>query len=107
MSAFKEQLKKDLATFINPDEFASEHTINDIPVTVVVDNDELQQRSDKWAMQLGEVLIFISVDEWAKALPSPPINDLDLLFDGKLFFIRTWNLDDDVYEITLGQNRST
>jgi len=63
VSAFKDQLKRDLATFINPDEFASGHTVNDMPITVVVDNDELQQRSDKWGMELGEVLIFITVDE--------------------------------------------
>lgn len=105
MSAFKNQLAKDLDTFFNSDEFASDHTINDVHVRVVVDNDELQQRSDKSGLDLGEVLIFITKDEWRKMQPSPPVNNMDLLYDGKYFFVQTWNLDEDVYEITLGQNR--
>lgn len=106
MSAFKDQLARDMSTFINPDEFASEHTINDVPVIVIEDNDELMQRSDKSGIDMGEILIFVTVDEWKKTLLPPPIIDMDLLYDGKYSFVRSWNLDDGMYEITLTQNRS-
>ena len=107
MSAFKEQLKQDMAVFLNLDELAETHKIQGIPVTVVIDNDELMQRSDKVGISLGEILIFIQDDEWRKVQGSHPTQGQDLSFDGKHFIVQEWNIDDGLYEIVLGQNRST
>jgi len=103
MSAFKEQLAKDLTdVFLNVDEFGDEHTINGVTVKVVVDNDELQQRSDKSGIDLGETLFFVRVGD----MPVKPAVNKELRFDGKIMFIRSFMEDDGLYEITLAQNRS-
>lgn len=102
MSAFKDQITKDLDTFFNPDEFMEEHTIDGEPVHVVFGNDELRDRVDKSGLDLGEILIFVRVDE----LKVKPVTGRLLRFDGKIMEIASVFEDSGVYEITLTQNRS-
>jgi len=103
VSAFKEQVARDRKdVFINADEFGSAHTIDGIPVDMVIDNDELRQRGDRSGLDLGALLFFARVED----MPWKPSVDRELLFDGKYMYVRTFNEDDGVYEITLAQNRS-
>ena len=112
MSVFKDQLAKDMKTFINPDEFAETHKLAlpgsvGIGVQIVVDNDELALRSDKNGMSLGDILFFIPAEEWAKVQTTDPAIGQELGYDGRFMFVREWNIDNGLYEIIIGQNRSS
>lgn len=103
---FKEYVQHDIeSTFVNLEEFASSVYINGASVNVVEDKDQLLYRIKKNydGLIVGDVLFFISADEWAKIphVSDPPsVNDA-VNYNGRACLIVDVNPQDGVYEITL------
>jgi hypothetical protein len=103
MLGFKDYLQQDLSTFINPDEFGEIHNIDGNNVSVIVDNDKLQERSKKEfdGLSVGELLYFAKVSDLAKK----PMQDSVQLFDKRPYLVFNVREDNGIYELILQQNR--
>lgn len=109
MSAFKEQISKDIAdTFLNKDEFSDIHVIDGKSMTVQVDENEAIERQVR-DVKLGcegvyvkQKLIYVSEAEFG---PLPYIGRL-LRMDGKLYRIVDAVSEDGIHSITLEANKS-
>ncbi|MDA3732383.1 hypothetical protein PBV87_12880 [Niameybacter massiliensis] len=100
---FKEQINKDLdQTFFNIDEFAEEHIINGQKISIVVDNDRLEERSKKEydGLYVGELLFFVPKSRLSAKLKQ----DGPVIFDGKQMYVFSLREDNGVYEVILNQN---
>lgn len=103
MSAFKDQLTSDLDVFLNQDEFADVHTIDGRELTVLVDNDQLKERSKKEydGISIGEILYFVKATD----LGSLPEEGTPQIFDGRQMYVFNARENLGMYEIILSQNR--
>jgi hypothetical protein len=61
MPGFKDYIAKDLDVFFNPEEFSESHKINGKDITVVIDNDQLKERTKKEydSITVGEIQTFV------------------------------------------------
>ena len=103
---FKEHIANDVSkTIINLDEFADEKNINGVSVRVLEDSDELEYRIKKNydGLIIGDVLFFISTEEYAKIPRVTPIPTArqSILYDGKPALIVNVNKSESLYEIIL------
>lgn len=102
--SLKDQLLSDLdAVFFNLDEFAEIHNIDNRQISIIVDNDKLQERSKKEydGISTGEILYYVKASEFGKR-PEPGTPQI---FDGRQMYIFDSREDMGVYEIILTQNR--
>lgn len=101
---FKNQLKKDLDTFFNFDEFAEEHLVNKRKLNIIIDNETLKERTRKEyeGIFVGEILYFVKAKDYG--LP-PKAEELHLL-DGRQYKVFDINIENGVYEIILQSARS-
>lgn len=102
--SFKDQIVPDLDVFFNECEFAGQHIINGRPITAIVDNDRLMERSRREfdGISVGEMLILVRAAEYGERPgQGAPVN-----FDGRPMYVFDAREDDEVYEIILQQNRS-
>lgn len=77
---FKYQLKADIdAVFVNPDEFATEHVIDDVPVLCVVEDMDAVPNEKSIGTHTRTIKIYIK----ASLLPGRPLPDAPLSVDGK------------------------
>lgn len=102
MSKFKDQLKKDLDTFMNTQEFAEEYELEGQIVPLILDEDEIQERKLKAAegTYFGEVLIFVG----KQYLENKPVENQRMSFNHKHYFVVSCKDDGCMYEIVLGAN---
>jgi hypothetical protein len=102
MSSFKNHLKSDLGVFLNSDEFAEPHVINNRTLNIVVDNDRLIERSKKEfdGISVGELLYYVSADIYG---PMPSQGEIQL-FDRKVMQVFDVRSDNGLYEIILHRN---
>ncbi|BAE83969.1 hypothetical protein [Desulfitobacterium hafniense] len=100
---FKDQLKKDLNTFLNKNEFAELHTINGVELSIVIDNDQLKERSKKEydGLTVGETLLFVSKSDYG---PKPE-QWTPIVFDNRQMYVFDAREDVGMLEIILTQNR--
>jgi len=103
MAKFMDYVLSDLNTLINSDEFAEIHNVDGKDVSVIVDNDKLQERSKKEfdGLSVGELLYFAKVSDLAKK----PMQDSVQLFDKRPYLVFNVREDNGLYEIILQQNR--
>lgn len=101
---FKNQLKKDLDTFFNFDEFAEEHIVNKRKLNIIIDNETLKERTRKEyeGIFVGEILYFVK----AKDYGLPPKEEELHLLDGRQYKVFDINIENGVYEIILQSARS-
>lgn len=106
--SFKDQIKADMAVFLNPQEFAEGHTIDGRKMTVLVDENELLER-DKSKLGVhtdglykSRRLIFVSKDEFGPR----PAKGKQLNFDGRIYRVEDCTEEDGMLAIELGVNRS-
>lgn len=103
---FKEYIENDIeVTFMNNEEFAEGKRINGVTVTVVEDSDELERRikTDYQGLIIGDVLFFISADEYAKIprVSTIPTAGMALNYEGKPSTVINVGKLSGVYEIIL------
>lgn len=101
---FKDFLKQDMEVFFNQDEFTEMHTINNRRIPVVIDNDRLQERSQKEfdGIYIGDLLYFVDANVYG---PAPKPNSIQN-FDGKPYTVVNVRQDMGMYEIILQLNAS-
>lgn len=102
---FKEQIRQDLEkVFLNLDEFAELHRIEGKQVTVVIDDDELQE------LKKGQILDMVEADMLILAKADDLPRDLDpgrlLNVDGREMLVVKAGNDMGLVEVALRQNRN-
>lgn len=106
MSLFKEQVALDIrATFINFEEFGTEHDVNGTMHTIVLDTDLNEENSFKISndgVYLNHIVFFISESE----LGYRPVENEHFTFDEIPCIVASCNEDFGVLEIALEVNRS-
>lgn len=104
MVNFKDQLKKDLDTFLNIEEFGEDHVVDRRKLSVVIDSERLKERTKKEyeGIYIGDLLYFVTANDYGKI---PRIDDTQI-FDNKLCTISDVKESMGIYEIILEFNRS-
>lgn len=108
MSKFKEQIQKDITnTFLNSDEFADIHTIDDRKMSVQIDENEALDRQLRANQGVSGVyvkqrLIYVSEAEFG----SLPYIGRALRLDGKLYKVVDAVSEDGIHSITLEAKKS-
>ncbi len=101
---FKEQLKADNRNvFLNTTEFADIHTINDVEMPVIIDEDEIEENEnvrnyESDGMFRVEKIIYVDFDSLGKA----PVVHSSLKLDGKKLFVLNTSNSNDMLKIILG-----
>lgn len=104
MMNFKGYVADDITSvFVDINEFASERTINGVTVQVVEDDDELEYRikNDYNGLVIGDVLFYISAEEYAKIpnVKAIPTAYQAIKFDGEPMTIINVSEDMGIYEV--------
>lgn len=111
MSAFKNLIASDLGTvwFSDLEEFWETHTINDVEMRMVVDNDELIRRTAKRVytasdsgLYAGHKLIMVRASEYGA---KPAIGN-QIIFDSRRYKVVDVDSQDGLYVIELEAFRS-
>lgn len=100
---FKDQLISDLDIFLNPDEFSDAHSIDGRMLTILVDEDQLKERSKKEfdGISIGEILFFVKKADYG----SRPEEGTPVIFDDRQMYVFNARENMGMYEIILSQNR--
>lgn len=105
---FKEAVREDAGTvFMNTDEFAATHTVNGKSIPVIVDNNEMIERSKKMKSDMDGVnvkttLIYAKARDFGAL---PPMG-YAVRLDNKAYLVKEAINEDGVYSILLEANRS-
>jgi len=104
MKHLKDYLTSDMEVFFNAGEFSSDHNIDGKVISIIVDQDLLEKRQEKFAegTYLDDVLFQVKKEEFGY---KPAIGQ-HIKFDGETKFITRFQEDIGVYIITLGANIS-
>ncbi|MCE4048028.1 hypothetical protein [Bacillus sp. Au-Bac7] len=105
MSNFKDFLTQDVKnTFFNENEFAQKLAVNGKEITIILDNEQLQQRqfgNGGEGLEKAEVLFSVAKVE----LDFRPRNGEIMQLGSKKYRVMNVSSDDDMYVITLGRNQ--
>lgn len=101
---FKDAAAQDIATFLNIDEFADTHTINNVEVQAILDED-LKQRDGGLAYAEGVYFADCTLYVAAGLIHLPVIGEL-LTIDGKDMIVLNSTDENGVYVIRLRKNES-
>lgn len=103
MKSFKEFINNDKSTFFNLNEFAEEHTIDKRKLNIIIDNDTLEERTNKEfdGASIGEVLYYVDALVFGEL---PNVGTLQK-FDRSYMIVISSKEKDGMYEIILSQNR--
>lgn len=101
MSWFKDQIKNDIDTFINLDEFAEEHRIEGKHLKCVVDEDEFRQRArgSEYATAESGLTIYVRTEDIQHR--KSPLSALNV--DGREYTVINWESTMGVETIDLVQ----
>ena len=108
MSAFKEQVEKDItSTFMSLDEFSDVHTINGVEMPVQIDNIEQIEREKRVNQTMDGIftqqkLIYVNAADFG---PLPKQGSL-LKLDKRTYKVMDAIDEDGVYSITIEANRA-
>jgi len=102
MKSFKECLVEDSKVFFNNNEFSEKHNINGRLLNIVVDNNQLMNRSkvEYEGVMVGDILYYVTSEDYGKA---PKVDEVQM-YDNipcKVFDVR---IDSGMYEIILKRN---
>lgn len=109
MSVFKDAIQEDIfSVFLNLDEFADMHTIDGEEMRVIIDSNELIERTAKSGethtdgLYKSHILIYVPVEDYG---PKPRLGKL-LNLDGKKTYVIVDVADEDgIYSMELEANR--
>jgi len=101
--SLKDQVRADLDVFFNTGEFAETHVIDGRSLNIIVDNDQLKERSVKEydGISVGEILYYVKASDYGER----PEQGTPQIFDGRQMYVFDAREDTGVYEIILSQNR--
>jgi hypothetical protein len=105
MSLFKQALQQDLDnTFFNQSEFAVITTVNEVLMTVILDDEQLKEKKLKQGEGLiaGDLLIVIRKSEFT----SEPIIENRMEFDGDWYTVLDYLDSEHTYSISLERRTS-
>ena len=108
MPGFKDIIRADIDNvFMNPDEFATLHTVNGKKMVVTIDNNELIERAKKAKSNMDGIyvkstLIYVKAKDFGQL----PAVGSALNLDGKIFKATDATNEDGLYSIHLEANRS-
>ncbi len=95
MSLFKKMVHKDVHdTFINLDEFAECHSINDVRVNCIIDKADISKASSQGTFQ-NVLTIYVKSCDFVPA----PVEGETLYLDDDMFFVQTVSDEDGVLVI--------
>lgn len=106
---FKEAIRDDISSvFMDTEEFAALHTLNGKTIPVLIDNNELIERSKKAKSDMDGVnvkttLIFVKARDYGGGVP--PVG-YALTLDGVSYRVTDAMNEDGVYSIHLEANRN-
>ena len=106
---FKEAIRDDISSvFMNTEEFAALHTLNGKAIPVLIDNNELIERSKKAKSDMDGVnvkttLIFVKARDYGGGVP--PVG-YAITLDGVSYRVTDAMNEDGVYSIHLEANRN-
>ena len=106
---FKEAIRDDISSvFMNTEEFAALHTLNGKTIPVLIDNNELIERSKKAKSDMDGVnakttLIFVKARDYGGGVP--PVG-YAITLDGVSYRVTDAMNEDGVYSIHLEANRN-
>lgn len=110
-SPFKDLVRQDVSrTFLNPAEFSEKHTIDDVEMDIIIDNNELIERSAgkvftaaESGIYNGDILIYVSVKQFGLK----PAIGRRILLDGKRRYVVSAVTEEmGIYSIELKSVRS-
>jgi len=102
MSDFKNQIEKDLQTFINFNEFGEEHVIEGKKIIIVLDDDKLIERQSGAELGItGSTLLFYAK---TKDLPKKKAFGLSLMVDGREYLVDSWTETAGIAQVVLSKN---
>ena len=101
MSAFKDAVAKDIAAFLNIDEFAEPHNLNGRDVVCIVDKDLTDPYKQTVSRSLegifvDAIIIYVRPENMERR---PVENDL-LYLDDNLYFVVNLSVENGLYVIT-------
>lgn len=108
MDTFKDILHQDIKqTFLNPEEFGEEHTVNGTTMVIVSDDLEIIEREKKMksnmdGMYARQVFFYVSADDFGPLPAQGGIIDLD----GMKYVVVDATDEAGMYGITVQANRS-
>lgn len=91
--------------FMNLDEFAERHNVENMRITCVLDEDTLQKRKDNTLNEdvaQSNYLLFAKTEDLPRRMPAGQT----LNVDGRQYIITDWKEDMGIAEITLAANLS-
>ena len=106
MSAFMDDVMDDLEDVFFTDEIGEEHNINGENMTVIIDNEELEEikrLSDEkdTGIYRDDILLYIKENDISKKLKVGSI----LLLDEKVMFVHSVTKSNGVYKVIVGANK--
>lgn len=109
---FKDALTSDIKTFINPDEFGEKHKVNGKEMTVLIDDNEVVERSKKqsehgridgiYGIYERQMMLYVERSVFGKA----PAVGASLTIDRATYTVSDVSHEGGIYAILLGGFRS-
>ncbi|MFX3635449.1 MAG: hypothetical protein ACE3L7_04125 [Candidatus Pristimantibacillus sp.] len=106
MKSFKDYVGDDMNTFINANEFATEHNIDGLQMWVVLDSDSNTEKNWNGVTEDGVYLNRISFFVAESVLGYRPFENNHMVFDGHPCIVASCDDDLGILQITLEVNRS-
>ena len=101
----KDEILKDIDNvFLNIDDFADEHMINNVPIMCIFDDEELTERqgSNELAVSDSSVVLFAKSEDLP---PKQPANT-KIKIDGKTYIVDDWKENMGMSELALHHGES-
>ncbi len=86
MSAFHDLVEADRATFLNLDEFGTEHDVDGATITVVLQDEQVEEKEAAQALSRSMVTMFARTEE----LTTRKMQGETLYIDGVGYTVDTW-----------------
>ncbi|MBO8136798.1 MAG: hypothetical protein H0Z40_01465 [Desulfotomaculum sp.] len=106
MPKLKDYLTSDIQTFLNQNEFAEIHNVNNVDVPAIVDKNVLKERPSGERAFPGdgiyteELVLFVKLSD----IGYQPVIGESLKLDGELFLVKDSSEEGGILEITLEAN---
>ncbi|MEI6856725.1 hypothetical protein [Psychrilyobacter sp.] len=103
--SFKDIINKDRGVFINPGEFAEEHTWNDIPIVCIEEEMDFDKVSKSLGSEDGHYRDIKTIFIETELIEKPVIHE-EVYYDDEKYSILFVSEEDGIYEIKIERNES-
>ena len=102
---FKDVINKDIGVFINPGEFAEEHTWNDVYITCLVEDMDFDKASKSRGSEDSYYKDIKTIFMETKLIEKPVLHD-EIYYDNEKYSVLFISEEDGIYEIKIEKNES-